>query len=287
MPLPPMDFSIVGKSFGPFRFEYDWRRAALYALACGAGEGDLDLVLDPKPVVLPTFADVVSFGPVLATAIELKAELLMRLHVAQKTQLHRPFSSEASLETTCTIRQIYDQGTSALVIFETQTTDAQGPLADVEWHVVYRAYGKFGGPKPPDAPSIEPPNDRAPDHAVETDVAPTTGLLYRLVSEDWNPIHADPQVAKRMGFPKPILHGVCTFGHVVRAALGALGDGAGARRVSRIEGRFVKPVYPGDKLVTEVWRSSDDEGAFVARAKARNELVIACGRLGFTSSSRP
>src|SRR5438105_6901705 len=98
MPLPPMDFSIVRKPFGPFPFEYDWRRTSLYALACGAGTEDLAVLLEPAPQVLPTFSDVVSFGPVLATAIALKAELLMRLHVAQKTTLHRPLPSQASVQ---------------------------------------------------------------------------------------------------------------------------------------------------------------------------------------------
>jgi 3-hydroxyacyl-CoA dehydrogenase/3a,7a,12a-trihydroxy-5b-cholest-24-enoyl-CoA hydratase len=279
-----MDFSIVGKPFGPFVFEYDWRRPALYALACGAGAGagagpdDLSLVLEPAPKVRPTFSDVISFGPVLETAIALKAELLMRLHVAQKTTFHRPLAPKARLETTCTIRQIYDQGASALVLFVTETRDEQGPLFDTEWHVVYRTYGKFGGPKPPDPALNEPPEGHAPDAVVEVKTPPTIGLLYRLVSEDWNPIHADPQVARRMGFPKTILHGVCTFGHAARAALITLAPGV-SKDATSVEARFVKPVFPNDTIATEIWRTSDTEALFRSRVVERNEQVISAGRL--------
>jgi acyl dehydratase len=272
-----MDFSIVKQPFGPFRYEYDWRRPSLYALSCGAGDTDLAYLLEPRPKVLPGFSDIVSYKPVRETALALKAEMLMCLHVAQKTTFHRALPAEGSLDTVCTIREIYDQGASALVVFEASTKDGEGPLFDTEWHVVYRAYGKFGGQKAPEPPQHTPP-DRPPDARHEVKTSRTAALLHRLVSDDLNPIHADPQIARRMGFARPILHGVCTFGHAVRAATLHLG-GDDPARVKTVEGRFVKPVLPDDTIITEVWRTSEREGLFVARTKEKNEVVIAAGRM--------
>jgi acyl dehydratase len=92
-------------------------------------------------------------------------------------------------------------------------------------------------------------------------------LIYRL-SGDRNPLHSDPWFARELaGFPKPILHGLCTYGVAGRALVGDLGGGD-ATKVQAIAARFTSPVFPGETLTTSIWRT--EPGRAVYRTEASN-----------------
>jgi acyl dehydratase len=99
--------------------------------------------------------------------------------------------------------------------------------------------------------------ERAPDFEIRDRVAPTQALLYRL-SGDYNPLHADPEFAAQVGFDRPILHGLCTFGFAGRALVRAAGGGD-PDRLAMFRAQFSKPVFPGDTLIVRGW----EEGARV------------------------
>ena len=65
--------------------------------------------------------------------------------------------------------------------------------------------------------------DRAPDLELDIPVLPQQALLYRLCG-DRNPLHSDPEFAAAAGFPRPILHGLCTYGMTCKALVDALLD---------------------------------------------------------------
>ena len=75
-------------------------------------------------------------------------------------------------------------------------------------------------------------------------------LLYRQ-SGDRNPLHADPAAAAAAGFPRPILHGLCTLGIATRAILRAKGGEPALLR--SLKARFSAPVLPGETIRTEMW----------------------------------
>jgi acyl dehydratase len=203
------------------------------------------------------------------------------VHGGQRCVLHRPIPAGAELSTTAKVRALYDKGKGALAIIDTETKTAAGEhLFDTEWQIFYRGEGGFGGERGPEAPSYAPPEGRAADARLEMPTAETQALLYRLASSDLNPIHADPEVAQKVGFPKPILHGLCTFGHAGRAAINGL-LGKDPHRLRSIEGRFTKPVFPGDTLVTELWKIAPGEAYYTTQVKERSEVVIAGGRVTF------
>lgn len=278
----PFDLSVVGKDFGSHTLQYEWERPALYALACGAGTEELDLLLESRgPKVLPTFAVVVAFKPMMEALTALGGNMLTLLHASQKVVLHRPLPPEARVSTRARARAVYDKGRSAVAFFDTVTTDSDGaPICETEWQIFYRGEGGFGGERGIEPASHEPAPGRVPDAIVEMPTEPTQALLYRLASLDFNPIHADPAVAKRAAFPRPVLHGLCTFGHSARAAITTLCERDPARLLS-IEGRFTKPVFPGDTIVTELFRVADGEAFFVTRVKERPEPVISGGRVTY------
>lgn len=276
------DHSIVGKTFGPSEYEYDWQKPALYALACGATEEELDLVLENRgPKVLPTFSVVVVLKPLHESLMALGGNMLTLVHGAQKCVMHRPIPSEGRLSTTCSVRALYDKGKGALAVYETRTKDGKGePVFDTEWQIFYRGEGGFGGERGPDSPPYEAPAGKTPDHHAEMHTTATQALLYRLASQDMNPIHSNPDVAKMAGFTKPILHGLCTFGHAGRAAVNGL-CGGDASKLKSIEGRFTKPVFPGETIVSDLWRVAAGEAYYVTSVKERSEAVITLGRVTF------
>jgi acyl dehydratase len=201
--------------------------------------------------VLPTFAVVPSFSAMIAVAGDLGVNPMMILHGEQKILLHRPIPPNGVLKTVSEVKGIYDKGKGALVVVEARTVDEKSePVFDNVFSIFVRGEGGFGGERGPEAVKADPPA-RAPDFEIAEPTTHEQALLYRL-SGDVNPLHADPQMAKLGGFDRPILHGLCTFGHAGRAILrGACGGDA--QRLKSFGARFSGVVFPGDTLTTRGW----------------------------------
>ena len=105
-------------------------------------------------------------------------------------------------------------------------------------------------------------------------------LVYRL-SADLNPLHADLDVAKAAGFPRPILHGLGTFGVVGHALLKSVCNYDPAR-FTAMSGRFSAPVFPGETIRTEIWRDGNVV-SFRALVPERNIVAMSNGRAEITA----
>ena len=116
------------------------------------------------------------------------------------------------------------------------------------------------------APQVHSPED-APDHEVTYQTRSDQALTYRL-SGDYNPLHSDPWFATELGgFPKPILHGLCTYGFTGRALLHEL-CGGDPSRFKSMDSRFSSPVFPGDSLTVQMWVG---EGQAIYRTVAQKD----------------
>jgi acyl dehydratase len=199
----------------------------------------------------------------------------MIVHGAQRVRLKAQLPSSGTLSTTAKLRGIYDLRRFAVVLVDTETKDERGQiLFDTTSQIIWRGEGGFGGETPPrEEKVVEMPKGQPADFRIEEATTPEQALLYRL-SGDINPLHADPEFAAKVGFEQgPLLHGLCTYGHMVRhVAQGACGGDA--TKITGFEGKFSKPVWPGDTLVTEGWRVAPGKIALQVSVKERSENVI-------------
>jgi acyl dehydratase len=273
----PFDRSLVGKSGPPATHEYSWKDTVLYAIGVGAKKDELDYLYEGRgPKVIPSFAVVPKFRPMLDVLSKTGGNLATMVHGGERVILHAPLAPSGKLVTTATVRGFYDMRKLGQVIIDTRTLDADGRLiAEASSSMLFRGEGGFGGEPPPkDAAPVEKPADTPPTFSVQETTSLEQALVYRL-SGDQNPLHADPDFARAVGFEQgPILHGLCTFGFMVRHVAKAL-CGGDATRVRGFEAQFRRPVWPGDTLMTEGWQVRPDAVALQVKVPERDEVVLA------------
>jgi acyl dehydratase len=286
-----LDQSIIGVPGEPRERSWTSTDALLYAVGVGAGLGDplneLEFTTEntagvPQQV-LPTFAVLLAQAPGAGRIGDFDPALLV--HAEQEFELHRALPVAGTVRTTATVTGMYDKGSGALVVSENVAVDvATGePLITSRSGVFIRGEGGFGGPRGTSEPWQLP--EREPDCRITQRTRPEQALLYRL-SGDRNPLHADPRFAARGGFPRPILHGLCTYGFTGRALLHALCDSDPAQFRS-MYGRFSSPVLPGDPLVVSVWIEPAGDSALFRTAREDGTVVIDRGRMRFGSRPEP
>ncbi|QUD83579.1 MaoC family dehydratase N-terminal domain-containing protein [Gordonia polyisoprenivorans] len=259
----PIDLSVaLGAELPEVGFEWSASDVALYHLAVGAAADPMDragltYVDDVAPKVLPSFATVAaSFHATEAPKVSFPGvdiDLAKVVHGSQQVTAHRPIPASGKATTRTTIAEIQDKGSAAVIIQESVTVDDAGtPLWTARSSIFAKGEGGFGGDRGNSAKLDYP--DRAPDQRLSVPTLPNQALLYRLCG-DRNPLHSDPEFASRAGFPRPILHGLCTYGTVCRAVVDALLDGD-VTAVADYSATFAGVVFPGETIDIDVW----DEG---------------------------
>jgi len=263
---------------------YDEKDVMLYALGVGFGRDPLDekelpFVYENNGLkVVPTFASVISRGeaPPAQQRMPQKSSVnfMMVVDGERRITIHKPLPPKCEVISDERYLDILDkgEGKGAVLIQERVTREkATGDkLFTIVSSIFARGDGGFGG-KPQGGPALHEIPERAPDLVKECDTRPDQAFLYAL-SGDRNPLHRDPNVAKMVGFPRPILHGLCSYGTACRAVLSTLAEYDPAR-IIQFDVRFSKPVFPGETLVVEMWQ----DGATVsyrASVKERPGTVV-------------
>jgi len=190
---------------------------------------------------------------------------------------HRPLAVAANLLVDSRVLAVFDKGKDkgAVIRHETVLKNDNGEeLATLVASRFARGDGGFGGPS---EGQPEPHNvpTRAPDRSVDISTRPDQALIYRLCG-DRNPLHSDPEFARRAGFSKPILHGMCTFGITCRGILQTYADYDPAA-FRQHAARFSSPVYPGETVTLDMWKDGNVI-SFEAKVKAREAVVIRNGK---------
>jgi len=263
---------------------YSQRDTMLYALGLGCGsdpldENELRYVYEEKLQALPSMAVVLGYPGFWLGNPDTGVDWKKVLHGEQAVEVFGPLPVAATVVGRSRVTGLFDKGKDkgAVMVSERDVVDkSSGKLiARLTSTTMMRGDGGFGGPAGP-LPTPHPLPDRAPDQVLSIATLPQAALIYRL-SGDYNPLHADPAVARAGGFDKPILHGLCTFGVVCRALVRMIAGGEPAN-LRKMQVRFSSPVYPGETIVTEIWKEAAGVVSFRARVSERNLVVINNGR---------
>ncbi len=267
-------------------FRYTDREAMLYALGVGfmrdpMNPQELKYVYENDLQTVPTFATVIGWGQ--ATLARSGINYLMVVHGEQRLTLHKPLPVEAEVIADERVAGAIDkgEGKGALILMEKVIREKKSgdKLCTLGVTIFARGDGGFGGPKD-GAPVPHALPVRAPDLEVACDTRPDQALLYAL-SGDRNPLHRDPNVAKMAGYPRPILHGLCTYGTACRAVISSVCK-YDAKKITGFDARFSAPVFPGETIVTEIWVDGSVV-SFRCKLKERDVVVLNNGKCTLAS----
>ncbi|WP_193046526.1 MaoC/PaaZ C-terminal domain-containing protein [Mycolicibacterium baixiangningiae] len=270
----------LGAELPPAEFSWTSSDVQLYHLGLGAGVDPMDprelqYLVDNTPQVLPTFGNVAqSFHMTEPPSVKfpgIDIELSKVLHGSEAVTVPGPIPPSGTGTAVTRFTDIWDKGKAAVIWSETTVTDPDGTLLWTQKRSIFaRGEGGFGGERGPST-SAEPP-DRAPDAEIDLPILPQQALLYRLCG-DRNPLHSDPEFAAAAGFPRPILHGLCTYGIACKAIVDAFLDGD-VSRVSSYGARFAGVVFPGETLRANVWKENDTLVATITAPGRDNALAL-------------
>ncbi|MHA1915901.1 MAG: MaoC/PaaZ C-terminal domain-containing protein [Promethearchaeota archaeon] len=267
--MSKMDLNSVGQT-REGTFKYDWKMSALYNLGIGAQAEDLDFVYERVKggmKVFPSFATIIAGSGLLFPT---GTDFVRLLHGEQLIRLHVPFQPSGEIKTQGVIEHIYDKGKGAVIVTKISGHSPEGEhIFDTRYGFFVVGSGGFGGDSGPKTVPIVPPEGVEPDFSISYETSTNQAAFYRL-NGDFNPLHIDPNFAKMAGQPKPILHGLCTYGIATRAIVNGLCDGD-VSRFKEFSARFKDPVFPGETLTTEGWK---DNGRFIIQVRKENTVVL-------------
>ncbi|MFS1286899.1 MaoC/PaaZ C-terminal domain-containing protein [Pseudomonas piscis] len=286
----PIDVEkLLSYRIAPVRQRLSRQDAAFYALSVGMGQDpedprQLDYVdFTREMAVLPSMALVLAHPGFWLGDPNSGVDATQVVHGEQALTLHQALPVDTELVSETMIDSLVDKGPGQGALLYTRKTlrEAEsGTLIVSTLNTTFiRGGGGFGGSDAARKVSPKPP-EGDPSFVIDLPTRPEQALYYRL-NGDHNPLHADPQVAIKAGFPRPILHGLCTLGMVCHGLLRTLCDYRAAR-LSEMSLRFASPVYPGETLRCEIWQ----DGSFRASVVERDVLVISHGKATVAPAER-
>jgi acyl dehydratase len=257
------------------------RDTILYALGVGAGidaaEGrGVHFVYEERLKALPTMAVVMAGPGFWQREPQYGITWQKVLHAEQSAIFHRPFPVEGEIVAQFVISEVYDKGATKGALVYTKRSLFDGSSGDLLATVVQSSFlrgdGGFGGGAVNPRVPYAIPADRPPDCIERLVTRPEQAMIYRL-SGDYNPLHIDPEVARSVGFDRPILHGLCTYALAGRAVMARL-CGSDPVRLKRLDVRFSSPVYPGETVEFDMWITMPGKAAIRAQVVERNIVVL-------------
>jgi acyl dehydratase len=261
MPLQPQ--RLLNHRFDEIEQSYTARDAILYALGIGLGRDpgdgeDLNYLIEDRLAVVPSFAVTLASPGMWIAAAEFGVDFVKLVHAEQAAWFHAPLPPAADVIGRARVVSLADRGPERGAVLVLERTIHDGD-------------GGFGGAPPKSAPAVIP--DREPDSRAVVPVSPRAALIYRL-SGDRNPLHADPAVARRAGFDRPILHGLASYAMAGVSVARACGHAPS--HIGALQWRFSGVIFPGDAVEFRIWRDGDRAmfQAFVGERRVLDQGLV-------------
>lgn len=258
---------------------YTDKDSILYGLGVGLGNDPMDIdelkyVYENGQIALPSMATNFQYHSSLLMSAKLN--FVMVVHGEQKLSIVNPIPVSGDFLADMKVLNCFDKGASKGAIIDVETTvklKSDGTeICKLISTTFARGDGGFDGPESPPQEIFEP--EGSPDIVDEITTKPDQALIFRL-SGDYNPLHSDPNFAKAAGFPKPILHGLCTYGVACRSIVKTACDND-VKKLKSFNCRFSSPVFPGETIVTEMWKNGNDIN-FQSKVKERDKIILKNG----------
>lgn len=285
----PLIAALRGKQFAPERQDYEVCDTQLYAMGLGIGHDPCDpyqlaYLREESPQVVPSQAAVLAASSVWMRDPDNGIDGTQLVALSHRIELKRELNARGSVVSRLRVKDVWDRGPGrgAIIDWIRELFGEDGKrVAIVEGRALARGNGGFGG-APPERQAIPAPEGE-PGFMVTWPTHPAQALLYAL-SGDRNPLHLEPEVARAAGFPKPILHGLCSLGICAFVVARAVAQQEGSPRVQGISGRYAGVAYPGDALRVDIWKSRSDQARFRCIAVETNTPVIEDGAVWLAAS---
>jgi acyl dehydratase len=274
----------------PLTIRYDIRDVLLYAV--GVGASDLRFIYERHPAfaVFPTFPIRWSGAGLVAddSAIP-RSPGPMTIDAQRRIEILRPLPVSGEVEVVSRLRAVHPKGQGAALVETESEVRLEGGVPAVR--LVNSSYRRgvseigdiepFQGAGESAFASFAMPADQRPDIEATITIPTDRANVYRL-SGDYNPLHIDPDAARYGGFPGPIVHGLCTLGHIADTLLREVAS-SDARSFGSLQLRFASPVFPGDELCLRAWRI--DDNCYLFDVGRQGRPVVSNGRFDLSSFS--
>jgi len=208
--------------------------------------------------------------------------MMFIVHGEQDMHFHQPLVPGTELTTTSTAHSIRVGGSGTRFVAQLDSVDSDGKPVLTQYVTIFirgMSDGESGGP---DKPSHDFPEEARsnPAGSFTIHVDDDQTFRYRDASGDEMPIHLDDAVAKSVGLPGIIAHGLCTMAMCSQAVINTVADGDPGR-LTRLAVRFAANVFPGNDVQVDLFdagATADGGRAYAFEATSAGAVVIKNGR---------